>query len=258
MAGMNLCQFCGYRHKRGRCPAFGKTCNVCHKQNHFARVCKATTKYVHTVSNTSARDKQPFFIGTIGSKQVGNKECYVNFQVNNCIISFKIDTGAQCNVMPRSNCDEDGIVTSGTVDQNCSLIQGMESKQLTGKIDVVVLYQDRYHLMEVLVVEGDVMLVVGLKTATELNLVKRLFTVGCKGNGDPQPEISKRYQNQFSGIGTLNDEYEINIDASVTPVVYTPRRIPYMLKDKVKAELDRIARMGIITKVEQPTQRVRF
>ena len=24
MAGMNLCQFCGYRHKRGRCPAFGK------------------------------------------------------------------------------------------------------------------------------------------------------------------------------------------------------------------------------------------
>ena len=31
MAGMNWCQFCGYRHKRGRCPAFRKTCNVCHK-----------------------------------------------------------------------------------------------------------------------------------------------------------------------------------------------------------------------------------
>ena len=64
MAGMNLCQFCGYRHKRGRCPAFGKTCNVCHKQNHFARVCKATTKEVNIVSNATARDEQPFFIGT--------------------------------------------------------------------------------------------------------------------------------------------------------------------------------------------------
>ena len=39
-AGMNLCQFCGYRHKRGRCPAYGKTCNACHKPNHFASVCQ--------------------------------------------------------------------------------------------------------------------------------------------------------------------------------------------------------------------------
>ena len=47
------------------------------------------------------------------------------------------------------------------------------------KTDVIVLYQDRYHVMQVQVVEGDVMAVAGLKAATELNLVKRLFTVGC-------------------------------------------------------------------------------
>ena len=40
----------------------------------------------------------------------------------------------------------------------------------------------------------------------------------------------------------------------VTPVVHPPRQIPYMLRDKVKAELDRMERMGIITKVEQPTK----
>ena len=255
MAGMNLCQSCGYRHKRGRCPAFGRTCNVCHKQNHFVRVCKATTKEVHTVSNTSTRDEQPFFIGTIGSKQVGDKDWYVNFQINNCTIPFKIDTGAQCNVMPRNTCDEAGIVTSGSSRSKLVSYSGHEIKTI-GKTDVVVLYQDRYHVMEVQVVEGDVMPVVGLKTATELNLVKRLFTVGCKGNGGPQPEILKRYQSQFSGIGTLPGEYEIKIDASITPVVHPPRRIPYMLRDKVKAELDRMARMGIITKVEQPTQSV--
>ena len=44
-------------------------------------------------------------------------------------------------------------------------------------------------------VEGDVMPVAGLKAATELNLVKRRFTVGCtcEGDGDPQPGIFKRY-----------------------------------------------------------------
>ena len=96
--------------------------------------------------------------------------------------------------------------------------------------------------------------VVGLKTATELNLGKRLFTDRCKGNGDPQPEILTRYQNQFSGIGTLPGEDAIKIDGSVAPVVHPPRRIPYLLRDKVRAELDRMARMGIITKFEQPTQ----
>ena len=95
--------------------------------------------------------------------------------------------------------------------------------------------------------------VVELKTATELNLVKGLFTVGCMGDGDPQPEILKRYRSQFSGIGNLAGEYEIRIDASVIPVVHPPRRIRYMLRDKVKAELDRMERMGIITKVEQST-----
>ena len=63
-------------------------------------MCKATTKEVHIVGNESARDEQPFFIGTIGSKQVADKDWYVNFQINNCTIPFKIDTGAQCNVMP--------------------------------------------------------------------------------------------------------------------------------------------------------------
>ena len=103
-------------------------------------------------------------------------------------------------------------------------------------------------------VDGDVLTVVGLKTATALNLVKRLFTIGCRGDEDTQPEILKRYRGQFSGIGTLPGEYEIKIDARVNPVIHQPRRTLYMLRDKVKVELDRMERMGIVTKVEHPTK----
>ena len=103
-AGMNLCQFCGYRHKRGCRPEFEKFCNACHKQNHLDKVCKATTKEVHTVGNESARDEQPFFIGTIGSKQVADKDWYVNFQINNCTVPFDIDTGAQLLLCDAKKC----------------------------------------------------------------------------------------------------------------------------------------------------------
>ena len=36
------CGYCGRTHdvsKRENCPAFGKRCNKCNKQNHFANVC---------------------------------------------------------------------------------------------------------------------------------------------------------------------------------------------------------------------------
>ena len=31
------CQFCSYQHKRGKCPAYNKTCMSCGGQGHFAK-----------------------------------------------------------------------------------------------------------------------------------------------------------------------------------------------------------------------------
>ena len=63
----NLCNFCGYRHRRGRCPAYGKTCNKCKKLHHFANVCKA--REVNVIDNTAEEPDQHFFIGTLNSSE---------------------------------------------------------------------------------------------------------------------------------------------------------------------------------------------
>lgn len=34
----NQCVYCGLKHVKGRCPAYGKTCNKCQRKNHFAEV----------------------------------------------------------------------------------------------------------------------------------------------------------------------------------------------------------------------------
>ena len=135
------------------------------------------------------------------------------FQINNCTITFKIDTGAKCNVI---------------LDQN--QMKPKQSERLTfkfcAKIDTM---RWRFRWLR--------------EMACQLVCVRWLFTVGCRGDEDPHTEIFKWYQGKFSGNGTLPGEYEINIDASITPVVHPPRRIPYLLRDKVKAELDRMERM---------------
>ena len=35
------CKYCGKTHRKGNCPAFGKKCGKCGKENHFKAVCKS-------------------------------------------------------------------------------------------------------------------------------------------------------------------------------------------------------------------------
>ena len=68
------------------------------------------------------------------------------------------------------------------------------------------------------------------------------------------PDFMLEYDDVFGEIGLLSGEHHINLDPSVPAVVNPPRRIPFLLKDKVKNELDRMLRLGIISKVEEPTE----
>ncbi|KAK9716910.1 hypothetical protein QE152_g24449 [Popillia japonica] len=74
------CINCGYQHLYGKCPAFRKTCAKCQKQNHLQRWWK-TTSAVYSINMQD----------TMWIQKV---------QINNKIIDFKLDTGAEINVLP--------------------------------------------------------------------------------------------------------------------------------------------------------------
>ena len=59
----------------------------------------------------------------------------------------------------------------------------------------------------------------------------------------------------FEGLGELRDyPYTIKLRDDASPVALTvPWRVPYPLLPKVKAELDRMAEQGVISKVQRPT-----
>ena len=48
--------------------------------------------------------------------------------------------------------------------------------------------------------------------------------------------------------------YQIKIDHSVTSVVHPPRKIPLILREKVKEELDCTEELGVICMVDKPTK----
>ena len=38
------CKYCGFKHAKRKCPAYGKICHKCNKKKHLANVCKTKAK----------------------------------------------------------------------------------------------------------------------------------------------------------------------------------------------------------------------
>ena len=59
----------------------------------------------------------------------------------------------------------------------------------------------------------------------------------------------------FQGLGKLEGKYEIKLRPDSKPFVITvPRRVAIPLMGNVRSELERMERLGVISKVEGPTE----
>lgn len=107
---------------------------------------------------------------------------------------------------------------------------------------------------DVYVVTYLVMPLIGLPALIKLNLVQQVASVQ-----EEKQEASHQYRAMFpkvfSGLGKLQGSYEIKLkDAAVPYALSAPRRVPLPMKEKVKEELDRMEAMGVIRKIEEPTE----
>lgn len=98
------CGKCGTWHSRQQlCPANGVECHKCGKRNHFARVCRSMSRKpkVHSIEQESTDEDDDMFIAVVHDNRPGTKDWQASFKINGRQVSFKIDTGAQCNVISR-------------------------------------------------------------------------------------------------------------------------------------------------------------
>ncbi len=66
--------------------------------------------------------------------------------------------------------------------------------------------------------------------------------------------MKNTYPNLFKGLGELEGEYSIKVKPGATPfALFTPRRVPLAMINKVRDELTRMEELGVISKVDIPT-----
>ena len=73
--------------------------------------------------------------------------------------------------------------------------------------------------------------------------------VGAVQEDEKSPEA--RYPNLFTGLGKLDGDYSIQLEDRVQTV---PRRVAIPLMQPVKEELERMEKLGVISRVSEPTE----
>lgn len=263
------CKRCGTVHSPRKCPAFGKICNKCKGQNHFAKQCFSKPKqdemgHVRAVEESSLCDT--FFVGMVMEEEkksaaptyadinvVAQDKWTVPLQVNGAMINFKLDTGAKANLVNEQ--DLKAMKVKPHIQPNHKSLKAYNGQPIVtnGKCNLKVKVKGKEHkLMFVVVPEGYDSLL-GDKACEKLGLVKRVYQINNCMTDNVHSTVGQ-YSEVFNGFGALPYTYEIQLKRDATPVVHAPRRVPTPLRDKLKKELDRMVSMGVIKKVEAPTE----
>ncbi|KAE8291509.1 Retrovirus-related Pol polyprotein from transposon 17.6 Protease [Larimichthys crocea] len=269
------CKRCGNQHAPKQCPAFGKTCSKCKGKNHFAKQCFSKGKQsgsdrVHTVEETELADS--FFVGMVAQDEDGmaaqpkdieqctNANCAgkdkwsVPLEINGAVIPLKLDTGAKANLI--SECDIRAMKVRPRIHPSPVKLKAYNGHNIdtkgTCKLKVKI-KEKEHHLMFVVVPDGHDSLL-GDTACENLGLVRRVYCLNNVNSQTSVETIVNQYPDIFKGFGVLPFTYKIQLKDDAQPVVHAPRRIPAPLRGKLKQELDRMLSLGVIRKVEEPTE----
>lgn len=271
------CLKCGRNHARMNCPAFGKTCNICSKPNHFAVGCllknsKRSTnnagqhnnkKYdrkrvVHEVENESVNGDDTIFVDNINvvhdfNVKESNNVWLINTIINNKHVNLKLDTGASCNCMPIKMYNELGLDSNKIIKDSVSIIAyGNNRLETLGYAVIKCNVKGAWYNIKFLLINESSVPVLGLNACVKLQLIKKVEEINQECI-DKKTFINKN-KDVFEGTGKVPLQYKIVLKQNATPFVSSCRRIPDTVKPKLKCALDDLIKRDIICKIEEPTE----
>ena len=229
-------------HFKAQCPAKDATCKKCHKKGHFQAVCwsKVTNSAVAEIEQ-----EEDAFIGPISSTDL-SEPWTATLTLNKRPLKFKINTGADVTALPEMVYDK---VRDGPLQKPNRVGPSKQILKVKGFIVAKLAVDHRETEEKIYIVNGLQQPLVGRPAIQSLNLVSRIEVVQTSSE---QERIIHKF---LTGLGSMKGKYHIKLKSDATPfVLTTPRRIAIPLQPKVKAELQRMEKMGVIRKVQEPTE----
>ena len=275
------CHNCGgdFPHKQGPCPAKGKFCAYCKKQNHFVSVClKKKRKDRHKngqygvkqvdLDSVSCSDSESETLESENSdldisfgirvNQVKRKPPKTDIIINGLKCRLLVDFGSSINLLNESLLDR--MKTRPVISRTDTKAYAYGQKQklpIKGKFTATVETSRKITTAVFYIIGGNNDSLLSYDTSVQLDSIPEINSVHeeNKNNlGGNVQYLLKKYPELFQGIGKLKDtKIKLHIDENVPPVAQHHRRIPFHMREKVEKELERLERLDIIEKVDGPT-----
>ncbi len=186
------CSRCGGTHIPQSCPAYGKICNSCGKNNHFAK-CERK-KYIQLKSS-----QMKFFVDSVQTNMTDKAEWIVPLIVNETIIPFKLDTGAQINLLSMD--DYRTLKVKNKIHSTKIKVTVYTGEDVPVKGSCLVTLKHKGQLLKthMLIVEKSVQPILGLSTCEKLDLVRRVFVVTSQFKAN-ETSFMDEYKDVFEGL----------------------------------------------------------
>ena len=256
------CKFCAASHDRGNCPAYGATCHKCNGRNHYARCCfkskngteERRVRHVEVEEHENNELMEGLYIEEIqGSTR---KNIQSDLLVNDIPVSFKLDTGAECNVISLGLANE----LSAQVQPTSMLLKSFGGHQLdtVGKclLDTKEMGAKGSKPLAFYVLRDNVRPLLGLESCLDLELITLNNKVEQIGLSVDEVQgkftLLDEFQDVFKGLGCVEGDYDIKLKANSHPTIQPQRNVPLRLIDKLKETLNDLEKKDIIAKVEEP------
>ncbi|MES9901692.1 MAG: RNase H-like domain-containing protein, partial [Sedimenticola sp.] len=257
------CQKCGTTHAQYSCPAFGKKCQKCKKYNHYTERCYYAKRNVgvHEMESLqidrSSDEDDNLYVGEIKvdavNKNNNNESWHSLVKIFDKTVKFKLDTGADANVIPANLFYK----LPGEMKQTRVKLSSYGDHEIVplGKTTITCAVNGKTKDLDFYVVNMKSTPLLGLKACQQLELIAKLDSVSeNETTGLTKQQLLAENAEVFKGLGKFEKKYNISIDNSIPAVVNPPRRVPLTLMPKLKTKLEKLEKSGVIVKVDGPSE----
>lgn len=251
------CTYCGSTHPPRRCPAYKKKCNNCQKYNHFEKMCKFKRMNVVEKDDSDEDKEDTLFVGIldkfVASNKAAvytiNKEWYKDLTVEGKKVRFKLDTGAQVNIMTKAIASN----ISACIKPTKTRLRNYNGSNINVYGETIVKCTDgeKTYNLKFQVIDFEAPCIIGLPDIETLDVLKKVDKIQIEDNLET---LLRKNECLFQGLGELNSIYDIKLKQNYIPVTEAPRKIPINIQDDVKKELAKMEQMKIIRKVSEATE----
>ena len=259
------CYRCLGNHDHKGCPFKREKCYHCNKTGHIKRACKAKERVAQgtrTPVNYMDSDDgdSDDYLASLEVHNMDNKDrvIWVSPEVQGRVIKMELDTGSAVSVLPYKQYRERfGHMKLAKSDITLKTYTG-EKITPKGEMKCNVKFKGQEKELTLQVVDTPGPALFGHDWLSKIQLdwseikALKLSKTPKGGMQHKVDQLLQKYESVCSeGVGTLKGhKADLKVEENCQPSFHKPGQVPYALRPKVEAELTRLEKDGILSKVE--------